>query len=88
LPVTLSEVSSRFIGLPMTFQSFGSLSLGFSGTGSFAAASATLPNVVFLPSGPVMVPFSALHCSTGTFHSLAAACSSIMRAEAPPSRTY
>ena len=88
LPVSLSKVSSRFTGLPMTFQSFGSLSLGFSGTGSFDAASATLPNVVRLPSGPVMTLFSALHCSTGTFHSLAAACSSIMRAEAPPCRTY
>ena len=35
-----------------------------------------------------MTLFAAVHCSTGTFHSLAAACSSIMRAEAPPSRTY
>ena len=43
LPVTLSAVSSRFSGLPAIFQSFGSLSFGFSGTGSLAAAAATLP---------------------------------------------
>ena len=39
----LSAVSSRFTGLPAIFQSFGSLSLGFSGTGSLAAASASWP---------------------------------------------
>src|SRR4030081_556310 len=31
---------------------------------------------------------AALHSETGTFHSLAAACASIMRAMAPPLRTY
>jgi hypothetical protein len=43
LPTTLSAVSSRFSGLPAIFQSFGSLSFGFSGTGSLAAVAATLP---------------------------------------------
>ncbi len=43
LPTTLSAVSSRFSGLPAIFQSFGSFSAGFSGTGSLAAAAATLP---------------------------------------------
>ena len=79
---------NRLIGLPAIFQFFGSFSAGFSGTGSLDAASATLPNVVLRPPGPVMVLFSAFNCSTGTFHSFAAACSSIKRAAAPPWRTY
>ncbi len=89
LPTTLSAVSSRAIGLPAIFQSFGSLSAGFSGTGSLAAASATLPYVVFLPDAAcVMVLLDAVHSDAGTFHSLAAAWISIMRAAAPPWRTY
>jgi len=32
--------------------------------------------------------FSAVHSLAGTFHRLAAACTSIMRAAAPPLRTY
>jgi hypothetical protein len=41
----LSAVSSRFTGLPAIFQDFGSLSVMDlkSGTGSLAAAAATLP---------------------------------------------
>src|SRR5882762_3782151 len=35
-----------------------------------------------------MTLFAALHSATGTFHWSAAACSSIMRAVAPPLRTY
>src|SRR6478672_9999078 len=35
-----------------------------------------------------MTLFDARHSATGTFHSFAAACTSIMRAAAPPSRTY
>ena len=45
LPFNFSAVSSRFIGLPATFQLFGSLSVMLFGSGgdSFAAAAATLP---------------------------------------------
>jgi len=43
LPVTLSAVSSRFTGLPMSFHSFGSLSFTSFGGSRRAAASATLP---------------------------------------------
>jgi hypothetical protein len=34
---------NRLSGLPAIFQLFGSFSAGFSGTGNFEAASATLP---------------------------------------------
>jgi len=45
LPSSLSAVSSRFRGLPATFQFFGSLSLMLLGSGgvSLAAAAATSP---------------------------------------------
>ena len=36
----------------------------------------------------VMTPFATVHSATGTFHSSAAACKSIIRAVAPPLRTY
>src|SRR5450759_2907808 len=89
LPVVLSTVSSRFSGLPAIFQSFGSLSLMSLGTSSLAAASATLPNVVLRPEGVcVITPFDAVHSDVGTFHSLAAAWISMVRAAAPPLRTY
>jgi hypothetical protein len=42
-PVTLSGVSSRFLGWPMTFQSFGSLSLMSVGGVYLPAAAASLP---------------------------------------------
>src|SRR5258705_5230152 len=35
-----------------------------------------------------MTLFAATHSEAGTFHSLAAACTSMMRAAAPPLRTY
>ena len=52
LPVTLSaKLSKRSIGLPITFQRFGSLSSIplASGTGNLAAAAATLPKLVERP---------------------------------------
>src|SRR5258706_4452306 len=88
LPVTLSCESSRLTPLPMIFQSFGSLSLISAGGSILDAAAATLPKVVLRPDGVwVMTPFAAVHSATGTFHSLAAAAISIMRAAAPPLRT-
>src|SRR5215470_14693938 len=89
MPVTLSVVSSRFVGLPAIFQSFGSLSFTSFGCSSLPAASATLPNVVLRPDGAcVMTLADALHSDTGTFHCSAAAWISISRAAAPPLRTY
>src|SRR5471030_1051081 len=59
------------------------------GASSLAAASATLPKVVVRPDALwVITLLAALHSEAGTFHSLAAAWISIMRAAAPPSRTY
>src|SRR5262249_6486657 len=73
----------------MIFQSFGSLSGTSAGGVSFAAASATLPYVVVRPvSLCVMTLLAALHSSAGTPQALAAACTSITRAVAPPLRTY
>src|SRR5882672_2123073 len=87
-PCTLPTVSRRLRPLPMTFQSFGSLSLMSVGGSILEAASATLPNVVLRPDAVwVMTPFAAVHSAAGTFHSLAAAWISIMRAAAPPLRT-
>src|SRR5215467_15040719 len=81
-PLTLIGVSSRFLPWPMTFQSFGSLSLTSVGGSSLPAAAATAPKVVFFPDAAcVMVPFWAVHSPAGTFHSLAAASISIMRSE-------
>src|SRR5215813_33201 len=82
-------VSRRFTDLPMIFQSFGSLSGTSAGGVSFAAASATLPYVVLRPVGVcVMTLLAALHSAAGTLQALAAACTSITRAVAPPLRTY
>src|SRR3989442_4444643 len=73
----------------MIFHSFGSLSVTSAGGVSFAAASATLPYVVVRPESLcVMTLLAALHSAAGTLQALAAACTSIMRASAPPLRTY
>src|SRR3989442_5293929 len=89
MPVSLSIVSRRFTDLPMSFQSLGSLSDTFAGGVSFAAASATLPYVVLRPEGLCVITLlAALHSEAGTFHALAAAWISMIRAVAPPSRTY
>src|SRR5207249_10519777 len=73
----------------MIFHSFGSLSVTSAGGVSFAAASATLPYVVVRPEGLcVTTLLAALHSEAGTLQALAAACTSIMRAVAPPLRTY
>ena len=64
-------MSSRFIGLPATFQSFGSLSLMLFASGgvSLAAAGATLPYVVVRPDGVcVITPLLTVSSLTGTFH--------------------
>ena len=90
LPVTLSRVSRRFTGLPMTFHSDGLFSLiaSFAGGVSLEAAAATLPYVVVRPEPLcVMTLLAAVHSEAGTPHWLAAACTSIMRAAAPPWRT-
>src|SRR5262245_6715486 len=48
-----------------------------------------MPKVVLRPDSVwVMVLLAAVHSDAGTFHSLAAAWTSIMRAAAPPLRTY
>src|SRR5688572_7836608 len=73
----------------MTFQVLGSLSGTSAGGVSLDAASATSPNLSLRPDAVcVMTLSAAAHSATGTFHWLAAACTSIMRAAAPPLRTY
>src|SRR6185295_3066301 len=87
--MTLSRVSRRFTGLPMSFHSLGFFSVTSLGGSRRAAASATLPYVVLrLDALWVMTLFDATHSEAGTPHWLAAACTSIMRAAAPPLRTY
>src|SRR5688572_29251124 len=66
--------------------SFSGMSFGAS---SLLAASATLPKVVVrLDAACVITPFDTVQDDGSTFHSFAAACTSIMRAAAPPLRTY
>src|SRR5262249_9728929 len=55
---------------------------------SLPAASAILPNVTVRPEGLwVITLFAALHSPAGTFHDVAAAWISMVRAAAPPLRT-
>src|SRR4030095_11994723 len=73
----------------MSFQSCGSLSATSAGGGSSAAAAATLPYVVVRPERPCVITLlAALHSAAGTPQVSAAAWISIMRAVAPPLRTY
>ena len=82
-------MSKRGGEVPISVQSFGSLSLGAFGTSRLDAAAATLPNVVVRLLGRcVMTPFFALHSAAGTSHPWAAAAISISRAAAPAWRTY
>ena len=75
--------------LPMSFQSFGSLSATSFGGVILAAAFATLPKVVLRPEGLCVITLlAAPHSAAGTFHASAAAWISITRAVAPPLRTY
>ena len=68
-PVTFGSVSSRFTDLPMSFHSFGSLSVISAGGVTFAAASATLPYVVVRPEGLCVITLlAALHSEAGTPH--------------------
>ena len=61
-PVSLAIVSRRFTDLPISFQSFGSLSGASAGGVSLAAASATLPYLVVRPVGLwVITLLAALH---------------------------
>src|SRR5712691_2683291 len=88
-PVTFGIVSRRLTDLPISFQSFGSLSATVAGGVTLAAASATLPYVVVRPEGLCVITLlAALHSAAGTFHASAAAWTSITRAVAPPWRTY
>ena len=83
----MSGMSTRLIGLPAIFQSFGSLSATSLGGASFAASPATLPKLVLRPLGPcVITPLDAVHSGAGTSHSWAAAAISISRAPAPALR--
>src|SRR2546422_2763979 len=73
-PATMSGMSTRLIGLPAIFQSFGSLSVTSFGGASFAASPATLPKLVLRPLGPcVITPLDAVHSATGAFQPCAAA---------------
>jgi hypothetical protein len=87
--MTVSGMSTRLIGLPISFHSFGSLSFTSLGASSLAAASATLPKLTRRLLGPwVMKLLCAVHSDAGTFHCFAAAATSISRAVAPALRRY
>src|SRR5579859_1800739 len=81
-------MSKRAGEVPISFQSFGSLSFGSFGTSSFEAAAAILPYVVLFPDGCEITLLAALHSAAGTSHCFAAAATSISRALAPALRRY
>src|SRR5204863_9708003 len=82
-------LSGRWPGWQTTLPRFGSLGGTSFGCSRRAAASATAPNVTVRLDGVwVITLFDAVHSDAGTFHWLAAACTSIIRAAAPPLRTY
>src|SRR5690349_24028439 len=82
-------MSMRFTGLPISFQSLGSLSFTFLGGSSLAAASATLPKLIRRGPAPCTTKLSeAVHSVAGTPHCCAAAAMSISRAVAPALRRY
>src|SRR3978361_268093 len=79
------------MGLPATFHCLGSRSFIVfrSGGVSLAAAGATFPYVVErFDAACVITPLDAVSSPTGTFHSSAAACRSIVRPAAPLSSKY
>ncbi len=80
--------STRGADLPMSFQSFGSLSGTSAGTGRPAAAAASSPNVALRPLAAWdTTPFSTVRVSAGTAHLSAAAERSIARPVAPALRS-
>ncbi len=87
-PVTIAGPSIRGTRVPTIRKSFGSLSGGSFGTGSFAASPARAPKPSRRPVGACTTnPFSARHSPAGDFHRCAAAATSISRAAAPALRS-
>ena len=71
---------------PITFHWSRGFNATSAGTCSLAAASASSPNVACLPEACDSTPFSTLISPAGTFHCLAAALTSMVRASAPALR--
>src|SRR5881397_1217102 len=87
VPSTLSGVSSRFAGVPISLKSLGSLRATALGTGRSAARSTRAPYVRLRPVGPcITTPFAARHELRSTFQVWAAADTSMVRAVAPARR--
>ena len=86
-PVVLATESSRGRRLPISFQSFGSLSATSLGTGTLAASAASSPNVAErCDRGCETTPFATAISSAGTPQLDAAAVASMIRAAAPTLR--
>src|SRR4029450_9934723 len=89
LPVTLSGMSKRLTGCPISFHSLGSLRTTLVGISSLAASAATAPYFTWrLLDVWVTTPLAAVHSAGGTPHLLAAAVTNIVRAAAPAWRRY
>ena len=87
LPLVLALLSVRATRLPISLKSFGSFSLTSDGTGWRAASAASAPNVVRRDDARcVTTPLLTVMASAGTFHSCAAAATSMARAAAPAVR--
>ncbi len=89
VPLTLAGTSTRGTLRPMSLKSFGSLSVTLSGTGSFAALPASAPKLAWrCVLACETTPLSTVNSEAGTFHSCAAAVTSMTRALAPASRSW
>ncbi len=85
LPFVLAFESLRGTSLPISLKSFGSFNFTSAGTGIAAAFCASCPKLA-LCSRCATTPRSTVIASAGTFHSFAAAATSIERAAAPALR--
>src|SRR5712672_390762 len=87
-PFDLIALSRRFTApsRPINLKADGSLSFGSAGTGCCMAFSANAPKRPSLPEECRMTPFSTVISAAGTFHSVAAALTSMARAAAPTLR--
>ncbi len=86
-PSVLALLSTRGVRLPISLKSFGSFSVTCAGGASVAAFGPSSPNVARRPDREwETTPLSTVISEAGTFHSLAAASTSIARAVAPARR--
>ena len=87
LPLTLAGKSSRAAGVPISLKSFGAFSTtSVGGVNALAACAKAPKSACLLLRAWLTTPAATVHSLAATPHWLAAACTSIARAEAPAKR--